>query len=122
MKRMLPLGAVLVVGIAIGIAVCSKSDPDPYAKYRDVQLKRGMKIADLKQQFGEPDSFDESGIYRLDHESQEYQRYAITLKYGAFGAHHQKVVHVTRYRLEMTFADGKLRTWSKSTPGRQGLD
>ena len=132
MKQILPLGAVLVVGIAIGIpigipigiAVCSKSDPDPYAKYRDVQLKRGMKIADLKQQFGEPDRFEEYWIDDLDlvgyrqsrQQSPAYPYHVQQLNYGLFGAHSQESGHVTHYRLYMTFVDGELYNWNKSAP------
>ena len=97
MKPLLPLAVLL----AVMIAGCSKSDP--YAKYRDAQLKRGMKIADIKQQFGEPDSFREwSSVEELN--------------YGAFGAHDQKKGHITKHRLSMTFVDGELEDWKKSTP------
>ena len=69
MKPLLPLAASL----AVTIAGCSK--PAPYAKYRDVQLKRGMKIADIKQRFGEPDSFDEWWSKNLDVDK-HYEEYA----------------------------------------------
>ena len=97
MKPLLPLAVLL----AVMFAGCSK--PDPYAKYRDVQLKRGMKIADIKQQFGEPDSFREWSSGE-------------ELNYGAFGAHDQKKGHITKHRLSMTFAKGVLVDWEKSAP------
>ncbi len=124
MKPLLPL----VVLMAVGIAGCSKSDPkpDPYAKYRDAQLTRGMKIADIKQQFGEPDHFDEWWSKTPD-DTQHYEKYSYLwypeythhvekLKYGAFGAHSQAIGHTTRHRLSMTFVDGELYSWHKSTP------
>jgi hypothetical protein len=124
----LPLLAVL---LAVMIAGCSKSDP--YAKYRDVQLKRGMKIADIKQQFGEPDRFDEwwnkypsvtkfidpKNSYLPNHSNQqspEYPHHVQELNFGAFGAHDQKKGHITKHRLSMTFVDGELYEWEKSTP------
>lgn len=121
MKPLLPLAVLL----AVGIAGCSKSEPkpDPYAKYRDVQLKRGMKIADIKQQFGEPDSFDEYWSMDLENlswgnpqRSPEFPHPVKRLSYGAFGAHSQSSGHVTRHRLRMTFVDGELYEWEKSTP------
>ena len=119
MKLLPPLAVLL----AVGIAGCSKSDP--FAKYRDVQLTVGMKLADIKQQFGEPDSFDEcwnedpeprffSGHPRQ--ESPGYPYHIQELNYGAFGAHDQKTGHITKHRLSMTFVDGKLCDWEKSTP------
>ena len=123
MKPLLPLAVLL----AVMIAGCSKSDP--YAKYRDVQLKRGMKIADIKQRFGEPDSFrewDSSSTQSAVHPYQPFDSsitfapatttHGEVLKYGAFGAHDQKRGHVTKYRLSMTFVDGELKDWEKSTP------
>jgi len=110
--------------LAVTIAGCS----DPYAKYRDVQLKRGMKIADIKQQFGEPDSFDEwwsesltTTRLRFDsswssQKSPVHPYHLQELKYGAFGAHDQKRGHITKHRLTMTFVDGELYNWEKSTP------
>lgn len=95
--KLLPLLAVL---LSVGIAGCS----DPHAKYRDAQLTVGMTIAEIKQQFGEPDSF-------IAPDGNEQM-----LRYGAFGAHDQKRGHVTRYRLSLTFVDGKLIDWDKSTP------
>jgi hypothetical protein len=121
MKPLLPLAVLL----AVAIAGCSKPAPDPYAKYRDVQLKRGMKIADLKQQFGEPDKFREWWNPKPDiKHNREYsdQRSVVRphhvqeLNYGAFGAHSQNSGHVTRHRLQMTFLDGELYEWEKSTP------
>ena len=123
MKPLLPLAVLL----AVMFAGCSKSDP--YAQYRDAQLKRGMKIADIKQQFGEPDSFrewDSSSTQSAVHPYQPHDS-SITfapattkrheeLNYGAFGAHDQKRGHVTKHRLSMTFVDGELYTWEKSTP------
>ena len=121
MKPLLPLAVLL----AVMIAGCSKSDP--YAKYRDAQLKRGMKIADIKQQFGEPDSFAEwwnktPDLYRgfqpsfSSKQSLEHPYQVEELDYGAFGAHDQKKGHITKYRLSMSFVDGELRNWEKSTP------
>ena len=117
MKPLLPLAVLL----AVMIAGCGKSDP--YAKYRDVQLKRGMKIADIKQQFGEPDSFDDwwnkdpdDKSYYSDQQSPEYPHHVQKLNYGAFGAHSQTRGHTTKHRLSMTFVDGELYTWKKSTP------
>ncbi len=118
MKPLLPLAVLL----AVMIAGCSK--PDPYAKYRDVQLKREMKIADIKQQFGEPDSFDDwwnkdpdtSRYSGMSQRSSEYPNHVQELNYGAFGAHDQKRGHITKHRLSMTFVDGELYEWEKSTP------
>jgi len=123
MKPLLPLAVLL----AVTIAGCSKPAPDPYAKYRDVQLKRGMKIADIKQQFGEPDSFNDVWAKYSDGEGPfkprripGYPHAVKFLSYGAFGAHSQKSGHITRYRLEMTFVDGELYSWRKTTPiGRE---
>lgn len=116
---MLKLLAVLMV---VGIAGCSKSDP--YAKYRDAQLKQGMTIAEIKQQFGEPDSFgdywrdglDETRGFSSPNPGPEYPYHFEVLNYGAFGAHHQKLGHITKHRLSLTFVNGELREWSKSTP------
>ena len=132
MKPLLPLAVLL----AVMIAGCSKSDPkpDPYAKYRDVQLKRGMKIADIKQQFGEPDRYldwwsdtpddNESSRYGISHPSNkssdepssETPYHVEELGYGAFGAHSQDRGHITKHRLSMWFVDGELYSWMKSTP------
>lgn len=125
MKPLRPLAVLL----AVTIAGCSK--PDPYAKYRDVQLKRGMKFADIKQQFGEPDSFDDwwnrypnitkSAILfdlpnHSNQQSPELPHHVQELNFGAFGAHDQKKGHITKHRLSMTFLDGELYEWEKSTP------
>ncbi len=121
MKPLLPLAVLL----AVMIAGCSKSDS--YAKYRDVQLKRGMKIADIKQQFGEPDSFNDwwnkdfdsyssYGDSSYRQQSPEHPYHVEELNYGAFGAHDQKRGHITKHRLSMTFVDGELHDWNKSTP------
>lgn len=120
----LPLLAVL---LAVMIAGCSKSDA--YAKYRDVQLKRGMKIADIKQLFGEPDSFDEwwskdpdvtkSYERYSDQQSPKFPHHVQKLNYGAFGAHSQTRGHTTKHRLSMTFVDGELYNWEKSTPSNR---
>ena len=128
MKPLLPLAVLL----AVMFAGCSKSDP--YAQYRDAQLKRGMKIADIKQQFGEPDSFREwwnktpdlsNGFHDLSRgfqpsfsskQSLEHPYHVEELDYGAFGAHDQKKGHITKYRLSMSFVDGELHNWEKSTP------
>ena len=127
MKPLLPLAVLL----AVVIAGCSKPAPDPYAKYREAQLTRGMKIADIKQQFGEPDSYrdwwnkdpDDNQSYSRDNRplrryqrSPEYPHHIEELGYGAFGAHSQTKGHITKHRLSMTFVDGKLYTWEKSTP------
>lgn len=118
---------LLAVLLAVMIAGCNKSDP--YAKYRDVQLKRRMKIADIKQQFGEPDSFDEwwnkdpdvTKSYQRysDQQSPESPHHVQELNFGAFGAHDQKKGHITKHRLSMTFLDGELYTWEKSTPSNR---
>lgn len=121
MKPLLSLAVLL----AVAIAGCSKSDP--YAKYRDVQLRRGMKTADIKQQFGEPDRYDDDWWNKdpdadkdyneySSQRSPEYPHHVETLNYGAFGAHNQHVGHMTKHRLTMTFVDGELYTWEKSTP------
>ena len=126
MKPLLPLAVLL----AVGIAGCSKPAPDPYAKYRDVQLKRGMRIADIKQEFGQPDGYsdwwndgpDDNGRSRGGsrkgslHKSQEYSHYVEELGYGGFGAHSQKSGHITKHRLSMWFVDGELYSWEKSNP------
>ena len=126
MKPLLPLAVIF----AVGVAGCSKSDP--YAKYRDVQLKRGMKIADIKQQFGEPDTYcdwwnknpDDAGRSHgfrswgtaSLNKSQEYPYHVEELGYGAFGAHDQTKGHISKHRLSMWFVDGELYSWTKSTP------
>ena len=118
MKPLLPLAVLL----AVLIAGCSKPTPDPYAKYRDVQLKRGMKIADIKQQFGEPDRYDDYWTNARDDSGYSKQRsskcpnHSETLGYGAFGAHSPKKGHITKHRLSLTCVDGELYTWEKSTP------
>ena len=128
MKTLLPLAVLL----AFTIAGCSKTEPkpdpkpDPYAKYRGAQVTVGMKIADIKQQFGEPDSFDDwwnkdpngEEHYGWDYsqESPERPHHVEKLNYGAFGAHSQTRGHITKHRLSMTFVDGKLYSWEKSTP------
>ena len=118
MKPLLPLAVLL----AVMFAGCSKSDP--YAQYRDAQLKLGMKIADIKQQFGEPDSFDEwwnkepdgSRWYSSKNQHFPESHHVQELNFGAFGAHDQKKGHITKHRLSMTFVDGELYNWEKSTP------
>lgn len=125
MKPLLPLAVLL----AVAIAGCGKSDPksDPIAKYRDAQLKRGMQIADMKQQFGEPDSYedwwnedgDDSRYPRSSHKTSACPHHVEELGYGAFGAHDQRKGHITKHRLSMTFVDGALRTWEKSTPSNR---
>ena len=129
MKPLLPL----VVLMAVGIAGCSKTEPkpDPYAKYRDAQLTRGMTIANIKQQFGEPDRYldwwnktpddNRSSFYgrsRIDsyNQSPEAPYHVEELGYGAFGAHSQTKGHITKHRLSMWFVDGALYSWEKSTP------
>lgn len=126
MKPLLPLAVLL----AVMIAGCSKPAPDPYAKYREAQLKRGMKLADIKQQFGEPDRYlDWRSDTPDDNESSRYGRSRIPypqspkapyhveeLGYGAFGAHNQQLGHITKHRLSMWFVDGELYSWEKSTP------
>jgi hypothetical protein len=110
---------LLVVLLVAGVAGC-----DSNAKYRDAQLKRGVKIADIKQQFGEPDSYDDwwdkfpydSQISWGRKQSPEYPHHIEKLKYGAFGAHNQRTGHVTQYRLSMTFVNDELYTWEKSAP------
>ena len=130
MKPLLPLAVLL----AVGIAGCSKSDP--YAKYREAQLKRGMKIADIKQQFGEPDSFENwwnedatnsrryvdftsDDVSWSHQESPKFPYHVEVLDYGAFGAHNQTKGHITKHRLSMAFVDGELYTWEKSTPSNR---
>ena len=124
MKPLLPLAVLL----AVGIAGCGKSDPkpDPYAKYRDAQLTVGMKIADIKQQFGQPDMYESgwslSRGSRISSDVPSKKLYGGTvldypyrienLGYGAFG-----VDHTTKHRISMTFVDGELYKWEKSTPG-----
>ena len=126
MKPLLPLAVLL----AVMIAGCGKTEPkpDPYAKYRDVQLKRGMGIGYIKQVFGEPDTFDEWWSETPDDDrtyartfsrrrDSEHPHHVEELNYGAFGAHSQKSGHITRHRLKMTFVNDRLCTWYKSTPG-----
>jgi hypothetical protein len=133
MKPLLPLAVLL----AVGIGGCSKSDPKPdpkpdlYAKYRDVQLTVGMKIADIKQQFGEPDMYESGwshsrGSYiSSDVPSKELYGgivldcpYRIeNLGYRAFGVNRMYGDPATKYYLSMTFVDGELYKWEKSTPG-----
>ena len=129
MKPLLPLAVLL----AVAIAGCSKSapEPDPYAKYRDAQLTVGMKIADIKQQFGQPDMY-ESGwsgsrgsSISSDVPSKElyggtvldYPYRIENLGYGAFGVSGGYGGHTTKHHLSMTFVDGELYKWEKSTPG-----
>ncbi|MCX7427832.1 MAG: hypothetical protein NTW96_19665 [Planctomycetia bacterium] len=123
MKPLLPLAVLL----AVGIAGCSKTEPktDPYAKYREAQLTRGIKIADIKQQFGEPDSYRDwwsekphnpSRYSGSSEPSPECPYHVEELGHGAFGAHDQARGHITKHRLSMTFVDGELYTWEKSTP------
>lgn len=131
MKPLLPLAVLL----AVAIAGCSKSDPN--AKYRDAQLKRGIKIADIKEQFGEPDMYDDwwnkdpdnvkSTNYDYDEsysewslqQSPENPHHVEELNYGAFGTHSPKKGHITKHRLSVTFVDGELYTWEKSTPSNR---
>ncbi len=121
MKPLLPLAVLL----AVGIAGCSKSDP--YAKYRDAQLKRGMKIAEIIQQLGQPDHYrdwwdDDPNNPIWESYTDQWQLspecpyHVEELDYGAFGAHSQRSGHVTKHRLTMTFVDGELYTWRKSAP------
>ena len=126
MKRLLPLAVLL----AVVIAGCGKTEPktepkpDPYAKYRDVKLMRGMKIANIKQKLGEPDAFDESWVetpgdysyHGVRRRNLEHPHHRLHIRYGAFGAHSQERGHYTMHRLRMIFVDGKLYMWYKSTP------
>jgi len=137
--RWLPLAVLL----AVMFAGCSKSAP--YAQYRDAELKSGMKIADIKQQFGEPDSFvewwnkDPDGSRFMSYSSKqsvEYPHHVEELNYEAFGAHDQKKGRITsdadrdnlanyvfgahdqkkgHITLSITFVDGELYGWKKST-------
>ena len=129
MKPLLPLAVLL----AVGIAGCSKSDPKPdpkpdaYAKFRDAQLTVGMKIADIKKQFGQPDMY-ESGWSnsRGSHISSDapskelyggtildYSYRIENLGYGAYRA----TEYSTEHHLSMTFVDGELYEWEKSPEG-----
>ena len=97
-------------GVGVLIGNTSSTKPNPYAIYRDIQLTDGMTIAELKATLGEPDHY-----WKL--ESTE------TLEYGAFGAYVQNLQktglpsgHRTKYRLSLTFTDGKLTDWEKTTP------
>ena len=128
MKPLLPLAVLL----AVAIAGCSKSDPkpDPYAKYRDAQLTVGMKIANIKQQSGEPDMYESGWSHsrgsRISSDTPTKELYGGTvinypyrienLGYGAFGVDRMRD-HTTKYRLSMTFVDGESYKWEKSTPG-----
>lgn len=114
---------LLVVFIAVTLTGCKKSERvDPYAKYRDAQLKRGMTIDTIKQQFGEPDKFQEhwseepDGSSSSKQASPKYPYHVQSLNYGAFGTHNPRIGHHTNYRLSTTFVDGELYDWYKSTP------
>lgn len=95
---------------------------DPYAKYRDVQLVRGMWIDDIKAQLGEPDVgwdyWTDSPGGRSGPEQRDllHPHYGQQLKYGAFGARDDDGGDTTRHRLSLTFTDGKLISWGKSKP------
>lgn len=86
-----------------------------------------MTIESIKGKFGEPDSYEEfycrnpngKVSYGTDHSDTKDadRKYHVEyFRYGAFGAHSQKAGHVTKYRLCLTFVDGKLVSWSKSAP------
>jgi len=105
---MKPLLALL---LAVVIAGCVK--PDPYAKYRDAQLKRGMTIADIKMLLGEPDNYEDSNSKYANGQP----CFIEILKYGAFGTQSHQYF-VTYHRLEMTFHNSALYEWRKSTPVR----
>lgn len=124
MKPLLPFAVLL----AVGIAGCSK--PDPYAKFRDIKLERGITISDVKQQLGEPDNYEDwwddrpsltCSSSRKDYgaspkQGEEHPYHAQKLGYGCFGAHDQKKGHITKHRLTLVFVDGELTCWERSTP------
>ncbi len=134
MKPLLPFAILLVAGIA----GCGKSatPPDPYAKYRDIKLERGIPIANVKQQLGEPDNYEDwwnesptvwsplasrsSALGASTEQDASHPYHAQKLGYGCFGAHDQKKGHITKHRLTLVFVDGELACWERSTPvGRE---
>ena len=77
---------------------------DPYAKYRDAQLRQKMTIVEIKKEFGEPDSYrnywDNARYgYRADKRDKNHERHVETLKYGAFDVHYEKIGNVTGHCL-----------------------
>lgn len=124
----------LPVLLAVGMAGCSETEPkpDPYAKYRDAQLTVGMKIADIKQQFGQPDMYESGWSHsrgsNISSDVPSKKLYGGTvldypyrienLGYGAFGVY-RFGDHTTKHRISMTFVDGELYKWEKSTPGHR---
>ena len=102
MFRRLFAAAMLVV-----LCGCGRSDPG--AKYTDAQLKVGMTIDEIKQQFGEPDSYKPG-----DHD--------VSLSYGPYGVCFRPTGERTRYRLDLDFRDGKLVSWQKNVPRQKGTD
>lgn len=121
MKSILPILAVLIV---LGCGPEPQAPDDPNAKYRDAPLTVGMSIEEIKLNLGEPDRYssrwakfpDPSTPFWSGYKQQGYEHHIEELGYGPFGAYSQKVGHTTKYRLDMTFLDGKLSTWSKSAP------
>jgi major membrane immunogen (membrane-anchored lipoprotein) len=100
------------VAAAMLVLLCGCGRSDPYAKYTNAQLKVGMTIEQIEQQFGEPDFYKPD-----DHD--------VSLSYGPFSVYIQGASvgrEVTRYRLNLDFRDGKLVSWNKNVPRQKGTD
>jgi hypothetical protein len=83
-----------------------------------------MGIATVKEQLGEPDSYQDAYCddklylpWGRRTRDREHPYYVQQLDYGPFGAHSQRVGHITKYRVKMKFVDERLHEWSKSAPG-----
>ena len=120
----LPLFAVLLLALLLAAVIAGSGKADPYAKYRDIQLKRGMTVFSIKLLLGEPDNYDDGWS---NHPSTRFpgevfydytpgKHYIQDLNYGGFGAFSQHTGHVTKYRLSLRFMNGLLYLWEKSTP------
>jgi hypothetical protein len=121
LRRVLTLAALATL-----TCLASSCRKDPNAPYRNIQLTKGMAIAVVKESLGEPDSYDDrycdhflSAHFSSRTRDAKYRYYMQELGYGPFGAHNQRVGHITKYRLKMTFIDGRLHEWSRSAPAQE---
>lgn len=98
--------------LAMLVVLCGCGMHDSYAKYTNVQLKVGMSIDEIKQQFGEPDSYNAGA----DDVSLGYGPFGVYIQRGGFSG------EITRYRLDLKFQNGRLVSWQKNVPRQKGTD
>lgn len=86
----------------------------------DIELTKSMLIREVKSKLGEPDSYDDGygygGSILSSSLSKSYPYHIEKLCYDPFGAYNQRVGHITKYRLNLTFSNGYLLRWERSEP------